>query len=219
MAGRLDSGAGGLGALPILNYRSYNDPLGDIHSYERDFTVRERLRKANGRVDNQVIWIYPNGGANNLGATVTAAAIDTMSKWLDSLAKDTSSASAIEKVVRAKPAAAVDGCWTAEGERVDEPLSLTGAGRCAALYPPHSTPRLAAGANLADDVLKCQLKPIDARDYGGRLTAADVQQLRQVFPGGVCDYSKPGVNQRPLAGTYLKLPLASPSPASTSAQR
>jgi hypothetical protein len=218
-AGRLDSGAGGLGALPILHYRSYNDPLGDIHTYDRDFTVRERLRKANGRVDNQVIWIYPNGAANNLGAAVTSAAIDTMSKWLDALAKDTSSSPAIEKVVRAKPAAAVDGCWTAEGARIDEPLSLIGSGRCAALYPPHATPRLAAGASLADDVLKCQLKPIDAKDYGGKLNADEVQQLRQAFPGGVCDYSRPGVSQRPLAGTYLKLPLAASAPATTSTRR
>ena len=216
-AGRLDSGAGGLGSVPILHYRSYNDPLGDSHTYERDFTVRERLRKANGRVDNQVIWIYPNGGAASLGAVVTGLAIDTMSRWLDALTKDTSSAPAIEKIVRAKPAAAVDGCWTADGTRIDEPLSLTGKGRCAELYPPHSTPRLVAGSSLADDGLKCQLKPIDAKDYAGTMSAEDLQQLRQVFPGGVCDYAKPGVNQRPLAGTYLKLPLSSPTRTSTAA--
>ena len=34
-----------------------------------------------------------------------------------------------------------------------------------------------------------------------------MQQLRQVFPSGVCDYSKPGVNQKPLGGTYQRLPL------------
>jgi hypothetical protein len=216
VAGRLDSAEGGLSSLPILHYRSYNDPLGDIHTYERDFTVRERLRKANGRVDNQVIWIYPNGGAN-LGATVTGLAIDTMSHWLDALAKDTSSAPAIDKVVRAKPAAAVDACWTAEGAKIEEPLSLTGTGRCATLFPPHSTPRLVAGAPLADDVLKCQLKAIDAKEYKGSMTADEMQQLRQIFPGGVCDYSKPGVNQRPLSGTYLKLPLAARAPSSTAA--
>jgi hypothetical protein len=216
--GRLDSAAGGLGALPILHYRSYNDPLGDIHTYDRDFTVRERLRKANGRVDNQVIWIYPNGAAG-VGATVTGLAIDTMSRWLDTLAKDTSSASAIEKVVRAKPADAVDGCFTAEGEKIAEPLSLTGTGRCATLFPPHSTPRLVAGAPLGDDLLKCQLKPIDAKDYKAALTAEQVQQLRQLFPGGVCDYSKAGVNQVRLAGTYQKLPLAAPDRSSTTAAR
>ena len=218
-AGRLDSGAGGLGGLPILHYRSYNDPLGDIHTYDRDFTVRERLRKANGRVDNQIIWIYPNGGAAGLAAKVNGLAIDTMSQWLDALAKDTSSAKAIDKVVRAKPAAAVDGCFTAEGEKIDEPLSLKGTGKCASLYPPHSTPRLVAGAPLADDVIKCQLKPIAAGDYKGTLTSDQLQQLRQIFPAGVCDYAKPGVNQVPLGGTYQRLPLASPTATSTTAQR
>jgi hypothetical protein len=214
VAGRLDAGSGGLGSLPILHYRSYNDALGDIHTYERDFTVRERLRKANGRVDNQVIWIYPNGGAN-LGATVTGLAIDAMSQWLDALAKDKSSAPAIDKVVRAKPAAAVDACWTADGAKIEEPLSLTGTGKCASLYPPHSTPRLVAGATLADDVLKCQLKPIDAKDYKVPFSGDEIQQLRQIFPGGVCDYSKPGVNQKPLGGTYQRLPLGG-APAGTS---
>jgi len=31
--------------------------------------------------------------------------------------------------------------------------------------------------------------------------------------------AKPGVSQRPLAGTYLRLPLAAPASTSTSAQR
>ena len=216
--GRLDSAAGGLGSLPILHYRSYNDPLGDIHTYERDFTVRDRLRKANGRVDNQVIWIYPNGAAG-VATTVTGLAIDTMSRWLDALAADTASAPAIEKVVRAKPAAAADGCFTAEGVKVEEPLSLTGTGRCATLFPPHSTPRLIAGAPLADDLLKCQLKPIDVKDYTAAISADQVQQLRQAFPGGVCDYSKAGVNQARLGGTYQKLPLAGPARSSTASGR
>lgn len=216
LAGRLDSGAGSLGSLPILHYRSYNDPLGDIHTYDRDFTVRERLRKANGRVDNQVIWIYPNGAAN-LGATVTALAIDTMTEWLDALAKDTSNSPAIDKVVRAKPAAATDACWTADGTKTVEPLTINGTGKCASLYPPHATPRLVAGATLADDVLKCQLKAIDTRDYKVTFTAGEMQQLREIFPGGVCDYSKPGVNQGPLGGTYQRLPLSAATPTTSAA--
>jgi hypothetical protein len=54
----------------------------------------------------------------------------------------------------------------------------------------------------------------------GEPTAEQVQQLRQVFPGGVCDYSKAGVNQVRLGLTYQKLPLAAPGRSSTtSAQR
>jgi hypothetical protein len=79
------------------------------------------------------------------------------------------------------------------------------------LYPSHQTPRLAAGAPITDDVMKCQLKSIDPKDYTVTFSAAELQQLRQVFPAGVCDYSKPGVMQLPLAGTYLVLPLTEAS--------
>jgi hypothetical protein len=44
-------------------------------------------------------------------------------------------------------------------------------------------------------VLKCQLKPVDGTGYGVTFTAAELDRLRAVFPGGVCDFSKVGVNQ------------------------
>jgi hypothetical protein len=216
-AGRLNSGAGGLGSLPILHFRSYNDAMGDIHDRFRDFTMRERLRKSHGRVDNQVIWVYANG-VSGLGQKVAGIAIETMSQWLDALGRDSSSMPAIEKIKRAKPAAATDGCWDADGARIDEPATFDGPGRCNALFPNHRNPRLVAGAAVTDDITKCQLKPIDARDYKASLSPSDLQKLRTIFPSGVCDYSKPGVNQVPLAGTYLKLPLGS-RPASTSTSR
>jgi hypothetical protein len=208
-AGRLNGGAGGLGSIPILHYRSYNDAIGDIHDRFRDFTMRERLRKANGHADNQIIWVYPNG-VTGLAAKVTALAVDTMSAWLDTLKRDTSSTPAAAKVKRAKPAAAVDGCWDAAGVRIDEPATFNGSGKCNALYPNHKNPRLVAGAQLADDVLKCQLRAISARDYAVTFTPAEMQRLKAIFPSGVCDYGKPGVGQVPLAGTYLRLPLTSP---------
>jgi hypothetical protein len=208
-AGRLNSGSGGLGDIPILHYRSYNDPLGDIHDRFRDLTMRERLRQANGHFDNQVIWVYPNGVAG-LSAKVTTLAVDTMTAWLDALEKDGSNAPAREKIRRAKPAAAVDGCWDASGNRIDEPATFAGPGRCNALYPHHKNPRLVAGATLADDVLKCALKPIDRRDYRVPFSAAEMTRLQAIFRQGVCDYTKPGLGRLPLAGTYLRLPLASP---------
>lgn len=217
VAGRQNAGAGGLATTPILHYRSYNDPLGDIHDRFRDFTVRERLRKSNGRFDNQVIWVYPSGAAA-LGQKVTAHAIDTMSQWLDAVAKDTSTTPAIEKIVRAKPATATDGCWDAEGTRIDEIATFDGPGRCNTLFPNHKNPRLVAGSPVADDIGKCQLKPIDPRDYKASFSADDMQRLRRVFPSGVCDYTRPGVNQLPIAGTYLKLPLPSRGTSTSTAR-
>ena len=215
-AGRLNTGSGGLGSVPILHYRSYNDSIGDIHDRFRDFTMRERLRKANGHFDNQVIWVYPNG-VTGLAAKVSGLAVETMSAWLDALKRDTSSAPSVEKVKRAKPNTAVDACWDSDGTRIDEPATFDGPGRCNALYPNHSNPRLVAGARLADDVLKCQLKAITTRDYAVTFSAEELTRLNTIFPSGVCDYSKPGIGQVPLGGTYQRLPLTSTSRGTSSA--
>ncbi len=206
IAGRINSGAGGLGSVPILHYRPYNDPLGDIHDRFRDFVVRERLRKANGRVDNQVLWVYP-AGDRAISAKVTGIAIDTMTEWLDKLRSNPSARPIGEVIAKSKPAAAVDGCWGKDGVRIDEPATFNGAGKCNDLFPNHRNPRLIAGAPITDDVAKCQLKPISAADYKVQFSGEEMQELRAIFTGGVCDYSKPGVMQLPLAGTYLKLPL------------
>jgi hypothetical protein len=179
--------------------------------------MRERLRKANGRVDNQVLWVYPNG-VIGLGTRVSELAVETMTKWLDTLKKDPSPSTPAEKVRRAKPTAAVDGCWDAAGTRIDEPATFNGPGLCNQLYPNHKNPRLVAGAPLTDDILKCQLKPIDARDYKVTFSNDETTRLRSIFAGGVCDYSKPGVQQVPIAGTYLRLPLTT-RPAVTTANR
>ena len=211
-AGRVNSGAGGLPSIPILEYRSYNDPQGDIHDRARDFSVRERLRNANGNADNQVMWLYPNGVAG-LGQKVTTLAIDTMTRWLDALAKDGSASPVAQKVKRAKPAVAVDACWDVIGTKIDEAAAFDRPSICNALYPSHLNPRLVAGAPIVDDVLKCQLKPIDPRDYKVGFTIDEMLRLRLIFPNGVCDYSKPGVNQEPLAGTFLTLPLRLPRPS------
>ena len=207
LAGRVDSGGGSLGSIPILHYRSYNDSLGDIHDRFRDFAVRERLRKVYGRTDNQVIWIYPNGN-RALAAKVTGLAIDTMSQWLDAVKRDPSAVPTAAAVARAKPADATDGCWTADGARIKETATFDGDGKCNSLYPVHRDPRLVAGAPLADDIVKCRLKPVNAADYGVAFTGSELDELRSIFPSGVCDYSQVGLYQSQPAGTYLKLPLS-----------
>jgi hypothetical protein len=61
-----------------------------------------------------------------------------------------------------------------------------------------------AGAPLANDVLKCRLKPIDYTDYKVKFTDAQKARMAAIFAGGVCDFGKPGVEQVPLKGTYRK---------------
>jgi hypothetical protein len=141
-------------------------------------------------------------------ANVNALAIDTMSEWLDALKKDTAAGSVAAKVARDKPAAAKDVCWNSNGARIDEAATLDGSGVSNALYPVHRDPRLVAGAPVSDDIVKCRLKTIDAADYRVSFTASEMDELRTIFPSGVCDDSRPGANQVHLAGTYLRLPLA-----------
>ncbi len=46
-------------------------------------------------------------------------------------------------------------------------------------------------------MLQCQLKPLDRSNYPVTFTDAQWKELQQPFPTGVCDYSKPGVDQGP----------------------
>ena len=51
------------------------------------------------------------------------------------------------------------------------------------------------------------LRPIDKGDYKRPVTDAQLNQLKAVFPQGVCDYSKPGVSEVP-ARTWQTYPAA-----------
>lgn len=216
--GRLGSGSGGLATVPILHLRSYAEPAGDIHTIYNDIKIREQLLKANGRADNQVIWLLPNPGlAPLLGlgaaqqAVLTALANDTflvrltlMTTWLDAIAADPAPSTA-DKVARLKPAEAVDACWgVADAVQHKEPATLSGPGICNTLYPKTVPPRMVAGGPITDDVVKCQLKPVDASDYQPAVfTATEKVRLANVFADGVCDYAKPGVAQSTVKGTWL----------------
>jgi hypothetical protein len=203
-SGLINSGGGGLANVPILHARPYTDAIGDIHDRHRDLTIRARLQRANGRSDNQVIWTGPPRERNQTGGVdLTSLSIDVMNRWLDAMAADPAPPST-DKVVRHKPAEAVDACWDAAGNRIVEAASFDGKGRCNALYPVHGEPRLAAGAPLTNDVVKCRLKPINYADYKAQFTDQQRARHRALFPEGVCDFSKPGVEQRPIKGTYQR---------------
>lgn len=193
----------GLSSIPIITQRANADFTGDIHDTLQDLIIRARLQRANGRTDNQVIW---ESGSTS-GFDIGVPSIDLLNRWLDAMAADPAPAS-IDKVVRNKPSDAVDACWDKSGVRINETMSTDPATRCNQIYPRFSTPRMVAGGTMVNDVLKCQLKPVTASDYTVAFTPTQTAQLNAVFPDGVCDWSKPGVNQNPLRGTYLKLPLS-----------
>ena len=83
------------------------------------------------------------------------------------------------------------------------------------MYPASSFPRFEAGEPLTARTMQCQLRPVSAQDYAGyaALNAAwvgaqrdaDMASVRAVFTVGVCDYSKPGLQEQPLLGTWIQV--------------
>jgi hypothetical protein len=209
--GRLTSGGGGLATTPILDYRAYLDdaPGGNIHIRYHSFSMRERLQKANGYTDNQVMLTDDRRWGDSLKAPVLRQGLAQMDQWLTKIADDTSKDSKLVKLRRAKPADFVDACWTRDEhpQRIVE-RQMPNSGKCNELYPANSFPRGVGGASLAADIIKCQLKPIAVSDYKVTFTPAEMTRLKEIFPAGVCDWSKPGVEQQPMAGTWQALPGA-----------
>jgi len=217
--GRIGSGSGGLATTPILHMRAYAEPAGDIHTIYNDIKIREQLRKANGRVDNQVIWLLPNPGLAPLLGLGNAqqlvlvgvlrdtflARLTLMTSWLDAIGADAAPLTA-DKVARLKPTEAVDACWgVADGLQHKETATLSAAGFCNTQYPKTVPPRVVAGSPITDDVVKCQLKPIGDADYLPTVfNGAEKVRLAAIFNQGVCDYGKPGVAQTIVKATWLK---------------
>ena len=205
--GRITMGGGGLASTPIIDYRAYadDDPAGNPHLRYYSFSTRARLQKTNGYFDNQVMLTEDRrAGLYSTKSPVLRNALFQMDRWLSNLTEDISKDPQIVKVRRAKPADLVDACWSrdAEPQKIAE-VQVYGSGRCEQLYPSASFPRGVAGSPIAGDVIKCQLKPIDPKDYKVKFTENEISRLKEIFSGGVCDWSKPGVEEQGLAGTWL----------------
>jgi Tannase-like family of unknown function (DUF6351) len=217
--GRLTNGGGGLAQTPIIDFRNYTDLVegGDIHMRFHSFSTRERLINANGHADNQVIVVAGPDSGCGFGSEFTCdnppvwQSLDHMDRWLRNIGRDHRKIPLAQKVVDDKPADALDACWTPDepSERIVEEQTYDGPGECNDLYPSFPSPRIVAGGPLSSDVIKCTLKPIDPDDYEVALTAEETGRLHDIFPDGVCDWSEPGIEQQPLAGTWLSL---GPSP-------
>ena len=156
------------------------------------FSTRQRLVNANGHADNHVMqvggqWDFIEG-QDDLGNLFRQ-----MDYWIRNIQADSVESDPAIRVVRNKPASLRDSCWDTTGETielVEEPLQFNSQSRCGQLYPSYQTPRQIAGAPLANDIVSCQLKPIDLADYAVAFTTEEYQQLLAVFPEGVCDWSR-----------------------------
>ena len=238
-AGIVASGAN-LGKLPIIDSRGWDEQ--GIHFIWRSFAERARIAVDNaGNHGNQVMWRYGTGLLPSTAAQVAAVTLRsllTMNRWLDNLnataPKETlNSARTQGQVIAAKPADAVDFCFLLADTTFSTPVfdmavcdanapQSDGLGRLAK----RASPRQVAGGPLVENILKCQLKPLSPVDYGPSIsfTSAQWTRLEATFPGGVCDWSRPGVGQQPavspldFSGGPGGVPLP-PAPESVAAPR
>ncbi|MES1926592.1 hypothetical protein T31B1_14775 [Salinisphaera sp. T31B1] len=179
------AGNGGLASIPIFDITGiYNDD-GGYHYQWFHFALRERLLVANGDTDNHVMWRGDPVPYEQAWSTFIA--------WVMADKADTAQGTQRDKVIRNRPAAAVDGCWRDETTFIAERQTLgTDGSQCNELFPSWSFPRYVAGGPLAANIMKCDLKPVSREDYGVTFTDAEWTRLQEVFPDGVCDWSEPG---------------------------
>jgi hypothetical protein len=189
--------ANNLDQVAIINLAGPNDP-GIAHDSYRAFALRARLDRDFGTHANQVMW---QGPAPVIGDPYyTSQALVAIDRWLAAIDADHSARPLPQKVIADKPADLVEQCSNGIGVKLHDGICGT------AVVPVYGTPRTVAGEPLSTDQNKCQLRPLNRADYRPvSFTDAQWAELQRAFPTGVCDWSRPGVDQRPTVAwlTYL----------------
>jgi hypothetical protein len=186
--------------LPIIDIRNYLDDVANIHTRIRTFAKLDRLQMTNSTIANEVNWLTANVGTI---PNLARMALIAHNEWLENILADTSDEPYAVKVISNKPSSLQDTCWDSSGVAHEETFTLTGPSVCNTLFPINSTVRIQAGGPVAGDILACELKHIDFRDYAVAFTQAQKARLNAIFSDGVCDWSRPGVKERPIRGVWL----------------
>jgi hypothetical protein len=188
----------GLALLGIPPANLQGVALFGIHHQWRSFSIRDRLDRDAGGHAGQALWRFGRSGFAP-SASMSTDAFLQMDQWLTGLKADSSDGTLAQKVVATRPAASADFCLLSADATQSVKVGDTQVCDADKYLRPYRSPRQVAGSPRTEDVLKCQLKPLAADDYGGLLSAPQLSRLAAVFPGGVCDWSKPGVGQQPSA--------------------
>ncbi|HJR19204.1 MAG TPA: DUF6351 family protein [Actinomycetota bacterium] len=179
--------ASNLNQTAIIDLRG-PDP-GAFHDSYRAWAVRARLEREHGTHANQVIW---GGAAPIIGdVNYTTLGLVAMDRWLAAVEKDERNIPLAKKIIADKPADIHDQCSDGIGHVI--PVEAL----CPLIVPIYTTPRVVAGESIATDNNKCRLKPLRRTDYlPVTFTEPQWAQVQAAFPTGVCDWSKPGVDEQ-----------------------
>lgn len=183
--------------VPAIDHRQYMERELDMHNSHQSFAVRKRVLQHEGSSGNLVVW-FTDTIPNTPKASNTFDALAVMDQWLMNIR-----AHPHKGVARNRPAAAVDSCFDRNGAPIaagagvwDGILDGRPAGACTQAFPIYRTSRIVAGAPIQGGIYSCAKKPVDVALADGTFApwapgAAEAAQLRQIFPDGVCDYSRP----------------------------
>ena len=170
---------------------------GTFHDAYRSWAIRARLEQVEGHFPkNDVIWFgeTPLIGDPNYAAKGSWR----WTSWLSAVEADHRSASLQQKVADDRPSDVHDQCSDIPNV---EQVVVPGVGevcQSAIVQTRFATPRMEAGESINTDQEKCRLKPLRRpTTTRSRSQTRSGPQLQQMFPSGVCDWSKPGVDQAP----------------------
>ena len=171
----------------IIDCRGINPDL--AHDTFRALAVRARLDREHGNHDNQLIWEgpYPLAADKNCQQD----SLEAMDHWLTAVQADASTLTLNQKIARDKPKDLTDRCYNGNGTVTSDTLCPS------SVVPIYGTPRMVAGDAITTDNNKCQLQPLARSSYKADFTDAQWAELQKIFPAGVCDFAKPGVDQQP----------------------
>ena len=184
--------------IPIIDWRHYLERELDMHNSHQSFAARQRMLDFDGDASNGVIW-FTDGPAQFDQAPQAFAVMD---EWMANIA-----AHPERSVAANKPAGAVDKCFNADGSPIASGdgvwsgiLDSSPAGACTQRFPLFSTSRIVAGGPIAGNVYKCATKPVATAIADGTYgswtpSVSEAARLAQIFPTGVCDYSRPDVGK------------------------
>ena len=149
------------------------------HSRFHSFSIRQRLVDANGNFDNQVMLIEDGSLTTGNGlfsdaSPVLSHALTQMDEWLTNLSSLGTHRASLKQIQRAMPSDLVDACFTKKGTvKIAQLQVYQRDTTCNQLYPAFSSPRLVAGEPLANNVLKCRLKPTSLHEYKATFTTTE----------------------------------------------
>lgn len=191
--------------VPAIDHRQYMERELDMHNAHQSFAVRQRVLDEAGHSKNLVIW-FTDTTPGVPKASQSLQALAVMDQWLANLRLAPG-----KGIARNKPAQAVDSCFNLQGQLIHAGtdawsgiLDHKAPGACTNQFPLYGTSRTVAGAPLEGGIYSCARKPVERALHDGtyapwRPNAAEVAQLKAIFPQGVCDYRRPD-QARPQRG-------------------